>query len=115
MNKKPLSKYIAIGIYLNYYFLTKISLFGFPLIAIYAILFNRAMVSNAIPIGICTYCLYFQELLDTNYNLKTNSFVNIVCIAIGVICLQLAWTDFFVHLIGIENFNNFVDRILMIM
>ena len=115
MNKKLLSKSIAIAIFLNYYFLTKISLFCFPLIAIYVILFNRTMVSNAIVVGICTYCLYFQKFLNTNYVSKTNSFVNIACIVTGIICLQFAWTDFFIDLIGVENFKNFIDRILMIM
>ena len=113
MNKKLLSKSIAIAIYLSYYFLTKISLFCFPLIAIYAILFNRTMVSNAITIGICTYCLYFQKFLNTNFVSKTNSFVNIACIVIGIVCLQFAWTDFFIHLIGLENFKNFIDRMIM--
>jgi hypothetical protein len=60
--KAMIFKTVGIGVYLNYYYLTKISLAVFPLVAIYVILFNREMLSPAINVGICSYCLYFQVI-----------------------------------------------------
>jgi uncharacterized membrane protein len=126
--KKLISKTAAVSIYLNYYFLTKVSLFFFPFVAVYAILFNRSIVQFAISVGVCTYCLYFQgylaktqlkeannkkEVKEIVKNSKLNSFVNILCLLLGIICLYFAWIDFFVHLVGVENFKNFVDNKLM--
>ena len=129
MNKKTISKLTALAIYLNYYFLCKLSLIFFPIIAIYAILFNRSIVPYAISAGICTYCLYFQgslpfpQIEETDGDKektkqiirsdKVRSISIFICLLLGIVCSYFAWTDLIVHIIGVQEFKNFMDSLIM--
>lgn len=128
--KKMYGHIIAIAISLNYYYLTKFSLWMFPLVAIYTILFNRGIISEAVAVGVCTYCLYFQEVIARKFLAPANgdkeeakkliksdirqSMVNLFCIILGIVCLYFAWVNFFVQLIGgAEVFRGMVNNVIM--
>ena len=129
MNKKAFSKLAALTIYLNYYYLCKLSLIFFPFIAIYVILFNRSIVPYAISVGICTYCLYFQGSLPfpqieetdgdkekTKQIIRSNKVRSIsifICLLLGIVCLYFTWIDLIVHIIGVEEFKSFMDSLIM--
>ena len=127
--KAIIFKTVGIGLYLNYYYLTKISLAVFPLVAVYTILFNREVLSPAINVGICTYCLYFQELLakwevapakgDKNKAKEiirsnlTRTVVSILCLIIGIFCCYFSWINFIVNLAGgPEVLRSFVSSLM---
>ena len=127
--KAMIFKTVGIGVYLNYYYLTKISLAVFPLVAVYTILFNREKLSPAINVGICTYCLYFQEILakwevapakgDKNKAKEiirsnlTRTIVSILCLLLGIICCYFSWINFIVNLAGgSEVLRTFVSSLM---
>lgn len=128
--KAMLFKSVGIGVYLNYYYLIKISFILFPLAALYAIIFNREMLSQATDVGICVYYLYFQEVLARweiesangdkekakaiiRQNL-TRTIVSIICLLVGIMCCYFSWINFFIYLCGgPEAFKTFVDSIIM--
>lgn len=127
--KAMIFKTVGIGVYLNYYYLTKISFVVFPLAAVYTILFNREMLSPTINVGICTYCLYFQSLLarwevasaqgDKNKDKEiirsnlTRTIFSIICLLVGVICCYFSWINFVVHLVGgPEAIRTFVSSLM---
>lgn len=127
--KAMIFKTVGIGVYLNYYYLTKISLVLFPLVAVYALLFNREMLTPTINVGICTYCLYFQALLakrevasaqgDKNKAKEiirgnlTRTIFSIICLLVGVICCYFSWINFVVHLVGgPEVLRSFVSSLM---
>ena len=127
--KAMLFKTIGIGVYLNYYYLTKISLVLFPLVAVYALLFNREMLIPAINVGVCTYCLYFQEILakwevapakgdkkkakEIIRSNLTRTIVSILCLLLGIICCYFSWINFIVYLAGgPEVLRSFVSSLM---
>ena len=127
--KAMIFKTVGKGVYLNYYYISKISLAVFPLVAVYVILFNREMLSPAINVGICTYCLYFQEVLakwkiapakgDKNKTKEiirgnlTNTVIDILCLLVGIICCYFSWINFIVHLVGgPEVLRSFVSSLM---
>ena len=127
--KALIFKTVGIGVYLNYYYLTKISLVLFPLVAIYVILFNREMLAPAINVGICTYCLYFQEVLakwevapakgDKNKAKEiirsnlTRTVISVLCLVIGIVCCYFSWINFIIDLAGgPEVLRSFVSNLM---
>jgi uncharacterized membrane protein len=127
--KALIFKTIGIGVYLNYYYLTKISLVLFPLVAVYALLFNREMLTPAINVGVCTYCLYFQEILakwevapakgdkkkakEIIRSNLTRTIVSILCLLLGIICCYFSWINFIVYLAGgPEVLRSFVSSLM---
>jgi len=127
--KAMLFKTIGIGVYLNYYYLTKISLVLFPLVAVYSLLFNREMLTPAINVGVCTYCLYFQEILakwevapakgdkkkakEIIRSNLTRTMVSILCLLLGIICCYFSWVNFIVYLAGgPEVLRTFVSNLM---
>ena len=127
--KAMLFKTIGIGVYLNYYYLTKISLVLFPLVAVYALLFNREMLIPAINVGVCTYCLYFQEILakwevapakgdkkkakEIIRSNLTRTIVGVLCLLLGIVCCYFSWINFIVYLAGgPEVLRSFVSSLM---
>ena len=73
------------------------------------------ILANSLTVGLCTYCLYFQEILikwqiapangdeekikEIIRNNKMGNYTNFLCMVIGISCLYLAWFGFIKTLI----------------
>ena len=102
-------------IYGNYKLLTRVSMTLFPFIAIYTIFINMDILLDSVTVGLCTYCLYFQEILakwqmapangdeekmkEIIRNDTIGTYTNFFCMVIGIICLYVAWFGFIKTLI----------------
>jgi uncharacterized membrane protein len=87
------------------------------------------MLTPAINVGVCTYCLYFQEILakwevapakgdkkkakEIIRSNLTRTIVSILCLLLGIICCYFSWINFIVYLAGgPEVLRSFVSSLM---